>query len=164
MKTRQTQRACRIRRTRRAFSLLEIILAIAIFTMALVAVGELMRLGLRNAQKARDTTRAQLLCESIVAEVTSGAIEPTPVADQASEIDPDWCYSIQVNSTDVTGLLSVSVTVNRVNYSNPLEGVTLVRWMPDPQYAAEIEAAAAATSEATTSSTQTTTSPTTGTQ
>jgi general secretion pathway protein I len=162
MKTRQTERACSKRSTRRAFSLLEIILAIAIFTMALAAVGELMRLGLRNAQKARDTTRAQLLCESILAEVTSGAIEPTPVGDQASETDPDWCYSIQVNSTDVTGLLSVSVTVNRVNYSNPLEGVTLVRWMPDPQYAAEMEAAAAAASETTTSST--TTSPATGTQ
>jgi general secretion pathway protein I len=162
MKTRQTKCASTKRSTRRAFSLLEIILAIAIFTMALAAVGELMRLGLRNAQKARDVTRAQLLCESILAEVTSGAIEPTPVADQASQIDPDWCYSIQVNSTDVTGLLSVSVTVNRVNYSNPLEGVTLVRWMPDPQYAAEMEAAAAAASETTTSST--TTSPATGTQ
>ena len=150
MVTPQTRHAVVKKRCgRRAFSLLEIILALAIFTMALVAVGELMRLGLRNAQKARDATRAQLLCESIVAELTSGAIEPTPVADQASEIDPDWCYSIQVNSTDVTGLISVAVTVNRVDYTNPLEGATLVRWMPDPQYAAEMEANSSTTTQAT---------------
>ena len=133
-------------KSRRAFSLLEIILALAIFAIAVAAIGELVRLGLRNAQFARDTTRAQLLCESIVAELTSQATTLEPIVDRPSEIDPDWRYSVEVAPADVAGLVSVAVTVSRANPTSQTiptsstDGFTLVRWMPDPQYVAEMQA------------------------
>ena len=54
---------------RNAFSLLEVILALSILAGAVAVLGELLRTGVRNAQTARDLTRAQMLCEEIEAEV-----------------------------------------------------------------------------------------------
>jgi prepilin-type N-terminal cleavage/methylation domain-containing protein len=144
---------------RRGFSLLEVILALAIFTLALTAIGELMRLGLRNAALARDTTRAQTLAESVLNELASQAIEVTPVSDQVSEFDPDFQYSIQIAPVEVAGLLSATVYARRVNSTNPNDGFTVTRWIPDPQYIAQQEAEAEANAAAE-ASTTTTTDPT----
>lgn len=148
------------RRTRRGFSLLEVILSLAIFTLGLVAIGELMRLGLRNATIARDGTRAQIIAESLLNELASQSREVTPVADQASEVDPEFQFSIQVAPVDLTGLLSVTVFVRRANSTNVNDGFSVTRWITDPQYVAQMEAdAEAQAAEQSTTTTSSTSSP-----
>jgi general secretion pathway protein I len=71
--------ACTVGGKSGGFSLLEVILALAILTGAVAVLGEIVRLGIRNAQVARDTTQAQLLCESKLAEITAGIIPSDPV-------------------------------------------------------------------------------------
>ncbi len=121
------------------FTLLEVILTLAILAGAIAVIGEVSRLGLRNAQRARELTHAQLLCESKLAELVVGA-EPLEaqqnvplgtVADGSG--DPDWLYSVEVNSTDQTGLVEVRVTVSKEpsTGSQPVS-FSLVRWMLDP--------------------------------
>ena len=86
---------------RRAFSLLEVILALAILIGALAVIGELVRSGLRNAQVARDLSQAQLLCETRLAEIHAGAASSegggkSPIADH-----PGWLATVERESSSV---------------------------------------------------------------
>jgi prepilin-type N-terminal cleavage/methylation domain-containing protein len=127
-------------RRRSAFTLLEVILALAILSGSLVVLGEICRIAVTNARQARDLARAQLLAESKMAELES-QITPTAAADglfdaENESLDPSepgWRYSIKTNSTSTTGLLSVEITVTRdlPEAQRPAK-FTLVQWLPDP--------------------------------
>jgi type II secretion system protein I len=101
---------------RAAFSLLEVILALAILAGALAVLGEAARMAMRNAAAARDLSRAQLLGESVMAQVVLGAVPlesaPATPIEPLSELDEGgWLYSLDVQSTEREGLLRVCVTV-----------------------------------------------------
>jgi prepilin-type N-terminal cleavage/methylation domain-containing protein len=124
------------------FSLLEVILALAILAGSIAVLGEASRLALKNAEAARDLARAQLLCESKLAEITSGIILAEPVSntpfDQTTTAsinpaEPAWLYSIETQQTNEEGLIAVRVTVTRdlPAVKNPVR-FSLVRWLPDP--------------------------------
>jgi general secretion pathway protein I len=127
------------------FTLLEVILALAILTGAIAVLGELARVGISNADYTHKLTKAQLLCEGKMAEITSGITFSDPVSgvsfesemneDMASMIDPDeipWLYSITSDLIDDNGLLQVTVTVYQ-DLPEEKRPVTcsLVRWMMD---------------------------------
>jgi len=125
---------------RDGFTLLEVILALAIFAGSLAVIGELVRLGGRNARDARDLTQAQLLCESTMAEVAAGLIPAQAVAGTPCEASPDWAYSIEIGSTEAAGVLSVRVTVAPTEKSTrPGVQFSLVRWLVDPEQVAAAE-------------------------
>jgi prepilin-type N-terminal cleavage/methylation domain-containing protein len=124
------------------FSLLEVILALAILAGSIAVLGEASRLALKNAEIARDLARAQLLCESKLAEITTGIIAAEAVNNAAfdatttASLDPNepaWLYSIETQPTDEDGLISVRVTVTRdlPAGQHPIR-FSLVRWIPDP--------------------------------
>ena len=145
-RTRRRSARCR----RRGFSLLEVVLALAILVAAIAVLGELVRLGLDNAAAARDLTQAQLLCESKLAELTSGVIEPQSISNAAfaAEIDPEreWTYSIALSPLDLQGLISATVTVTEnVSGERQPRQFSLVRWLRDPGVELPSEAAAAQT-------------------
>jgi general secretion pathway protein I len=129
----------RPRRCRRsAFSLLEVILAIAILTGAVAVLGELTRQGIESTRVARDTTFALLACESKMAEITSGATFPEQLSDQACDEAASagrrgWLYSIDLATVDLPGLVQVTVTVYQdlPPEMGPTE-CSLVRWIVDP--------------------------------
>lgn len=134
--------------TRRGLSLLEVILAIAILGGCVAVLGELIRIGSRQAEEARELTTAQLLCESKLNEIASGILPPEAVSGAICETNPNWSYSVEVSPLDATDLIAVAVTVQQTQTTRlqPLS-FSLVRWMIDPlaeQEAAEAEAAAAA--------------------
>jgi prepilin-type N-terminal cleavage/methylation domain-containing protein len=127
------------------FTLLEVILSLAILTGAIAVLGELARVGISNADYTHKLTKAQLLCEGKMAEITSGITFSDPVSgvsfesemneDTASMIDPDeipWLYSIASDLIDDNGLLEVTVTVYQ-DLPEEKRPVTcsLVRWMMD---------------------------------
>jgi len=126
------------------FSLLEVILALAILAGSIAVLGESSRLALKNAEVARDLAHAQLLCESKLAEFTTGITTVQAVGSTAfdatttASIDPSepaWMYSVETQTTDEEGLIAVRVTVTR-NLPAAKHPVTfaLVRWLPDPNY------------------------------
>jgi len=125
--------------TRRAgFSLLEVILALAILAGAVAVLGEVARQGLDTARIARDLTYAQLLCESKMAEITSGitapdAVDRAPVDTVSNATQFSWVYSIETESTEIDGLLAVRVTVTPdvADEKHPVR-CSMVRWIQDP--------------------------------
>jgi prepilin-type N-terminal cleavage/methylation domain-containing protein len=132
---------------RRGFSLVEVILSLAILTGAIAVLGEAARLAIRNARIARDITQAQLLCESKLAEITAGILEPDPVdgvpferdhaeaglSGTAGDDEIAWLYSIDVEQVDDEGLMAVRVTVAQdlPEEKAPVR-FELVRWILDP--------------------------------
>jgi len=118
---------------RTGFSLLEVILALAIIGGAVAVLGEAARLALRNAAYARDMARAQLLCESKLSEIVGGVTPAEPVsraviARSTDSGEPAWLYSIETTTLAEEGLLSVRVSVTRdlpAEQANNLERVLL---------------------------------------
>jgi general secretion pathway protein I len=137
MKNIKNYRRGQARRNRPAgFTLLEVILALAILAGSVAAIGELVRSGLANAQTARDLTRAEMLCEGIEEQVVAGAISPNGASGTCDD-DPRWLYSISSESGQ-TGLLTVQITVSKdVPENQHAVQFTLWRWMIDPSVAPE---------------------------
>jgi general secretion pathway protein I len=136
---------------RNAFTLLEVILALAILAGSVAVMGELMRNGMLDAQKARDLTRGELVCESVMSQVVTGALSPSGVTDVPFDDDTRWLYSIVVESppSQLQGLLSVTVSVRRDAQAGQIATpFKMTRWMVDPEYAASMTAAQAAATAA----------------
>ena len=129
----------------RGFSLLEVILAIAILTGALAVLGELARQGIESTRIARDRSHALLLCETKLAEITAGCVYPEQMYDVPFQEATDlglsdvqsqrsiWLYSVELASVDQPGLVAVRVTVYQdlPQGTEPVE-CSLVRWIVDP--------------------------------
>jgi prepilin-type N-terminal cleavage/methylation domain-containing protein len=124
--------ACPCSGKRRGFSLLEVVLALAILT---------------------DSTQAQLLCEAKMDEIAAGITSPDPVQQVPFDCvvgdgDVGWVYSITQELTEEQGLDLVCVTVAQ---DLPLErqpvSFSLYRWIPDPTMQAAAESAAESASQ-----------------
>ncbi|MGC3967658.1 MAG: type II secretion system minor pseudopilin GspI [Pirellulales bacterium] len=145
--------ARRGRLSRRGFTLLEVLLALAILVGSLATLGELVRMGLQNAHRAAASTTAQLLCESKLAEITAGIMPPSSTSAAPLDAEGLWQYAVAVEPTIDASLLVVRVTVaeNLPSQQSPVE-YSLVRWMVDPEAAAAAEAAAESAASSTSSS------------
>jgi type II secretion system protein I len=120
-----------------AFSLLEVVLALAILAGALAALGEVMRLGSQNASAAADEAQAEMLAESVMSEIVVGAREMTNVNGAVLPLqdDPPWTVSITVQPTDYQELVCVQVRVSQqLPPQQQPAGCDLVRWLPNPDY------------------------------
>lgn len=123
---------------RGGFSLLEVILALGILGGAVAVLGEVSRSAMEHARFARDMTIAELLCETKMAEITSGMTALEAVVDEPMDTtdDPDavdWLYTIEVEEIDSdTGLSAVRVTVVKdvPTEKHPAQ-FSLTRWIVD---------------------------------
>lgn len=100
------------RRPRRAFTLLEVLLALAILVGSLAVVGQLAEQGLSSARYASSLAEAQLLCESKMAEFTSGVTVPSAVNGVPLDVEGIWLYSVAVEPLTDQTLSTVRVTVS----------------------------------------------------
>lgn len=131
---------------RRGFSLLEVLLALAILVGALTAIGTLIDIGLRHARASRELTNAQLLCESKLNEIAAGITVAEVVSlaplDNAVQVEgeeagltaaPEWLYSIEVlDARPEFGLAAVRVTVTQDGNIVPDPvSYSLMRWVTD---------------------------------
>jgi hypothetical protein len=120
---------------------MEVILAIAVLGGALATIGELIRIGARNAAIARDLTTAQLYCESRMSEVAAGAVDLGTLGTEPLDEEGEWLCAIETAEQEQQELIGVTVTVgqNPDMFPRPVS-FTLTRWIIDPEYAAECAA------------------------
>lgn len=135
--------------TRRAFSLLEVLLAMGIFLISFVALSQLSTNGMNAAVGARLKTKAILRCESKLAELVA-AIEPLEdAADQPFQDDDLWTWTVQIAPGPHADLQQVTVIVNYEG-ANELAGTSfsMSRLIRDPVVFELAAAAEAADAEA----------------
>jgi type II secretion system protein I len=124
-------------RPRRGFTLLEIILALAILAGSLAALGEVMRLADQNAAGTRDETQAQIIASSVMDELIAGVLPLTAVNQSpvAVESEPPWVFSIALEQTNYAELIAVRVLVEQQADARLQPArFQLLRWLPNPDY------------------------------
>jgi len=137
-------RNSRCRSPRSGFTLLEVILAIAILTISLAAIGEIVFSAFGNSKEATDSLEARMVAQSIIDEIKCGAREvldagPEQVAGVQGALEPalgQWAFQIITEPTVTDELLQVRVLVGRTLDGSEKTSCELVRWFPNPAYAA----------------------------
>ncbi len=119
--------------SRSGMTLLEVVIALALFFAAMAAISEILRMGSESSVKAQLRAEASLLGESKLNEVVAGIVPLTPVEQQPIDGDPRWTWSLTVeDDTDVT-IKRLMVTVNHLNSKgNSDHEVKFARLMRDP--------------------------------
>jgi hypothetical protein len=132
-------------------TLMEVILAIAILGGSLAILGEMVRVGARASRSARLLSTAQILADSIAAEIAAGAALPESTEGVVEQFgESSWAYTVQVDQGMQQGLLSILVTVyDNLDQSGKPTTYTVMRWMIDPQLELDLEMAAAEAEAAT---------------
>ena len=137
-------------RVARAFTLLEVILALAILGLALAAFGQAVGWSHDNARRAARQTDLAIVAASVMDELLCGvrelvAVDRAPYGDATT--DPaatPAVVSIAIDSGVIDGLLAVRV---RVEPNDPQatarDSVELTRWMLDPSLTSDADSAAA---------------------
>lgn len=128
--------------SRPGFTLLEVILALAVLAVALSIVGEANRMAQVTAEKAAAESEATMIAESVLAELSIGTMPLSNVTNVSWEEvgrDPAWQYSVVVEQTEFTGLYAAQVKVTQLTQgqstsANSLPiGFAILRWIVDPQ-------------------------------
>jgi Tfp pilus assembly protein PilV len=116
---------------RRGFSLLEVLLATSILLGCVIVLGGLASIGSRRARVAEDLSRAELLCETKMAELLAGAAPVEAVTEEPLEDQPGWVVSIETTPTLHAGVTAIRVTVAAAAVEPPAKAqqVSLVRWV-----------------------------------
>jgi prepilin-type N-terminal cleavage/methylation domain-containing protein len=98
---------------RPGFSLLEVLIALAIFLVSLIALGQLLTISGERAYEVQQQSHAAQLCQSKLAEVVAGAVSLSSTSASFDE-DPDWQWNLDAEQdSSITGLWRVQVKVSR---------------------------------------------------
>jgi prepilin-type N-terminal cleavage/methylation domain-containing protein len=119
------------------FSLLEIILSLAILAGSLAALGEVMRLADQNSTLTRDESEAQILAASVMDELVAGARDFVALNGAPFDFETElpWVYSIAIEPTSFNELVAVRVLVEQdLDPSLQPARYELIRWLPNPDY------------------------------
>jgi general secretion pathway protein I len=100
---------------RAGMSLIEVIVAMAVFLICLTGIGRLVDSGTERAMEARYQTIGTRLAQSKMAEVEAGVI---PVSsggsgDFVEDGDDPWQWTVESTETDAANAYDVVVTVSR---------------------------------------------------
>jgi general secretion pathway protein I len=120
---------------RPGLSLLEVLVAMAIFLMSLIAIGRLLVVGTDVAQEIRDQNEALQICQSKLAEVVSGGISLDSQGETPYDDVPDspWKWSLDCEQGDVSGIWNVTVHALRSKPDGTTEEVyALSQMVLDP--------------------------------
>lgn len=120
--------------SRRGLSLLEVVIALAIFLTATTIIGQLISTGSQAAIGAQLKSEAARRCESVMAEAIAGAVPLETTGATPFEDDPLWSWRLTVSDGPLADLLQVEARVSRQTQASqsPSE-FSLVRWIRDPE-------------------------------
>lgn len=121
-------------RKRRAITLLEVVIALAILLFSSAAIFSLVGMGSDRAIDVQYHSRAAMLCQSKLEELKIGSeplnsVDSTPFKEKEASA---YQYSIDVSDGDVTGIKEVRVTVKRERADGRLIEVSLNQMILDP--------------------------------
>ncbi len=142
-----------------AFSLLEVLLALAILGGSLAVLSQIVGVGGDSASSARDLALCRLLCQAKMSEIlvsglTPAAVPSTPIASPDQSSSAPFYYTLELAPAPVQGMLAVRISVQAMTSDEtmPTASFSITRWIIDPslglaQAQADADAAKAAEAE-----------------
>ncbi len=119
--------------TRHGMTLLEVVIALALFFAAMAAISEILHMGSVSSVKAQLRAEASLLGESKLNEVIAGIVPLTPVEQQAFDDTPQWTWTLTVEDDTDVSIKRLLLTVNHLNSAGQSDHeVQFARLMRDP--------------------------------
>ena len=126
-------------RSRRAISLMEVVLALAILAIASAYLAQAMQIAAQNAIRAQRLTQAELVAESVMNQVVGGLIPAQPVTWTpyiSSATSSNWNYSLSIVPAEIQGIIGIQVGVQEpvagaVPGAQPADLIA-TRWIIDP--------------------------------
>lgn len=94
-------------------TLLEVLVAMAIFVIALAALSQLITIGSMSALEASFQTDACRLAQSKLAEVEAGAVAPDSSISGTFDTETGWQWQMESSQSTVPYVYLVTVTVSR---------------------------------------------------
>src|SRR5262245_13840433 len=119
-------------KSRRGFSLLEVLTALAIFLLSLIGIGQLLSQSGERALETQQLGLASLLCQAKMAEVIAGAVPLTSHGDTACDEDSNYQWSMDRDATSIANLWNVKVRISRARADGPHVICTLNQMVLDP--------------------------------
>jgi hypothetical protein len=123
------RRAAPVRRA--GLSLLEVLLALAIFLFSLAAIGALVEFGNERSTAAAMLTTATRLAQAKLAEVEAGSIPVATGGSGTFDDEPEWNWSVEAGAATVPNVYPVTVRVWR-EVAGQTHEVTLTQMVFDP--------------------------------
>lgn len=117
---------------RPGLSLLEVLVAMAIFLFAIVAIGQIITQAGDQALAVQQQGQAIQHCQTKLAEIAAGAVPLIPQQDLSLDEDPDWVWSLDAQQGSVSGLWNVNVRVSRPGPGGSRIEASLSQMMLDP--------------------------------
>lgn len=108
--------------TRSGFSLIEIMIAMAICMLGLTTVFQMAWTSQRYAEKSADLTDQQVLCQNRLNELVAGMREWEDVENRVCEEDDRFRYSIRTRLHPEMSMRIVEVTISRANANKTTQG------------------------------------------
>ena len=116
------------------FTLLEVVIAVAILLASMTALFQLINIGHRSSLQSRFRSDAVLIAETRMNEAGGGVIELMATTEEEVEDYPGWLWSMTVDDTSLDGLLQVTVSVRRdATEPNAQHEYSMTRYLRDPQ-------------------------------
>jgi general secretion pathway protein I len=142
---------------RKGLSLLEVIISLAIFLFSLVAISQLIDIGVNQAVELDFRAQAALIAQTKIAEAAAGVIPLTSQGETDLEEDSAWTWKLDAEPDSIPGLFRVRVTVSRQERVMNIN-VAMSQLVLDPTKRGGTDASAIGTDDTTTG----TSNPTTG--
>ena len=129
-----TTSPCRRRPLRRGLTLLEVVVALAVFLFAIVAISQLVNIGSDRALDVKMQSKASMLCQSKLFDLVSGVDPLQGVSWTAfpTTDDADYQYEVEVSDGETTSLKNVRVSVKRDRTDGRTVQVSLTQMVMDP--------------------------------
>ena len=124
MKRLSVHRASRFKHLSQGFTLLEVILALAIFVGAIAVLSRLLVVGVENAETAQWQSQAWLIAESRWSEIEAGIRSFNDPGPYAVDEMPGWQWGLETESMQLANLYRITLTVQCVT-NGPGMGTTI---------------------------------------
>jgi len=113
-------------------TLLEVLVAMAVFLIALAGIAQLIDFGTDSAVEAARTTTGTRLSQSKMAEVEAGVVSVSESSSGTFDDEPNWQWSVEVGAEVAPNTYPVTVRV-WIETGRKVE-VDLSQIIYDPQY------------------------------
>ncbi len=123
--------AARSRHSQTAFSLLEVMIAGALFFMAIFAILAMVSTVLRNARSLR---RAELDAGMVAAQIcNTNKLEESSQSGDFGNLYPGYSWEAETTEAGTNGLFQVDIVVRRQGVQHPVDSMSILLFRPESQ-------------------------------